>query len=45
MRLNKFISETGMCSRREADQWITQGRVTLNGQRAVRARLPDSHLT
>lgn len=34
MRLNKFISETGMCSRREADQWITQGRVTLNGQRA-----------
>ena len=34
MRLNKFISETGMCSRREADQWIAAGRVRLNGVRA-----------
>ncbi|HEX4152163.1 MAG TPA: 23S rRNA pseudouridine(2604) synthase RluF [Steroidobacteraceae bacterium] len=34
MRLNKFISETGACSRREADQWIEAGRVTLNGVRA-----------
>jgi 23S rRNA pseudouridine2604 synthase len=31
MRLNKYISETGACSRREADQWILAGRVTLNG--------------
>ncbi len=31
MRLNKFISETGMCSRREADAWIDAGRVTING--------------
>lgn len=31
MRLNKFISETGVCSRREADKWIEAGRVTLNG--------------
>ena len=31
MRLNKFISETGMCSRRQADQWIEAGRVTCNG--------------
>lgn len=30
-RLNKFISETGYCSRREADKLIEQGRVTLNG--------------
>lgn len=30
-RLNKFISETGFCSRREADKLIEQGRVTLNG--------------
>ena len=30
MRLNKYISETGVCSRREADKWISQGRVTLN---------------
>jgi len=30
-RLNKFISETGYCSRREADKLIEEGRVTLNG--------------
>lgn len=35
MRLNKFISETGICSRREADGWIEAGRVTVNGQVAV----------
>jgi 23S rRNA pseudouridine2604 synthase len=34
VRLNKFISETGACSRREADQWIEAGRVTLNGVQA-----------
>ena len=32
MRLNKFISETGMCSRREADAWIEQRRVKVNGK-------------
>lgn len=31
MRLNKFISETGICSRRGADAWIEAGRVTVNG--------------
>ncbi|WP_026477381.1 23S rRNA pseudouridine(2604) synthase RluF [Alkaliphilus transvaalensis] len=31
MRINKFISETGVCSRREADQWISDKRVTING--------------
>lgn len=31
MRLNKYISETGACSRREADAWIEAGRVTING--------------
>ncbi|MGO2415365.1 23S rRNA pseudouridine(2604) synthase RluF [Cobetia sp. QF-1] len=30
-RLNKFISETGFCSRREADRYIADGRVTING--------------
>lgn len=34
MRLNKYISETGLCSRREADDWIAKGRVTINGKRA-----------
>lgn len=35
MRLNKYISESGRCSRREADKWIEAGRVTCNGIRAV----------
>ena len=35
MRLNKYISETGACSRREADSWIEQGRVSVNGQTAT----------
>jgi 23S rRNA pseudouridine2604 synthase len=35
VRLNKYISETGACSRREADKWIEAGRVTCNGQPAV----------
>ena len=35
MRLNKFISESGLCSRREADELITQQRVMLNGEIAV----------
>ena len=30
-RINKFLSETGFCSRREADKLIEQGRVTING--------------
>ena len=33
-RLNKFISESGICSRREADRFIEQGNVYLNGKRA-----------
>jgi 23S rRNA pseudouridine2604 synthase len=33
-RINKFISETGVCSRREADRLIEQGRVTVNGTKA-----------
>jgi 23S rRNA pseudouridine2604 synthase len=35
VRLNKYISETGACSRREADKWIEAGRVTCNGQPAA----------
>ena len=33
-RLNKFISESGLCSRREADRFIEQGQVLLNGKPA-----------
>jgi len=34
-RLNKFISDSGVCSRREADKYIASGHVTVNGHRAV----------
>ena len=34
MRLNKYISDTGFCSRREADQMIAAQRVTVNGRLA-----------
>jgi 23S rRNA pseudouridine2604 synthase len=34
MRLNKYISDTGFCSRREADRLVGEGRVTVNGVRA-----------
>lgn len=30
-RINKYLSEAGFCSRREADKLIDQGRVTING--------------
>jgi 23S rRNA pseudouridine2604 synthase len=32
MRVNKYISEAGMCSRREADELLLAGRVTINGE-------------
>lgn len=35
VRLNKFISEAGICSRREADRLIEAGRVLVDGERAV----------
>lgn len=34
MRINKFLSEAGIVSRRGADKWITDGRVTINGMMA-----------
>jgi 23S rRNA pseudouridine2604 synthase len=34
IRINKFISEKGVCSRREADRLIEAGRVTINGGKA-----------
>ncbi|MFZ1372100.1 MAG: 23S rRNA pseudouridine(2604) synthase RluF [Ferruginibacter sp.] len=34
--LNKYISETGFCSRREADKYIEQMRVTINGKEATK---------
>lgn len=34
IRLNKYLSEAGICSRREADRLIESGRVTVDGKRA-----------
>ncbi len=35
VRLNKYLSECGVCSRREADRLIQQGRVLVNGRRGM----------
>lgn len=35
VRLNKYLSEVGVCSRREADRLIEEGKVTVDGERAV----------
>ncbi|MGP2773537.1 S4 domain-containing protein, partial [Serratia marcescens] len=35
IRLNKYISESGICSRRDADRYIEQGNVFINGKRAT----------
>lgn len=32
VNLNKYISSTGICSRREAEKFIVEGRVTINGE-------------
>lgn len=31
IRINKFLSEAGVCSRREADRYITEGKVKIDG--------------
>ncbi len=35
VRLNKYLSEMGVCSRRDADRLIEQGKVTVDGKKAV----------
>ena len=35
MRLNRYISDAGFCSRREADRYIAEGKVKINGKVAV----------
>lgn len=35
MRLNKFLSDAGVCSRRQADKLVEEGRITINGRVAV----------
>ena len=33
VRLNKYLSDMGVCSRREADRLIEEGMIRVNGQR------------
>lgn len=45
MRINKYLSEAGVCSRRGADKWIEAGRVKINGNFAeVGSKVSDSDI-
>ncbi|MEZ4815586.1 MAG: pseudouridine synthase [Bdellovibrionota bacterium] len=35
VRINRYISDKGLCSRREADKWIEAGRVYINSKKAT----------
>ena len=39
MRLNKYLAHCGVCSRRDADRLIEQGKVQVNGQDAVQGQI------
>lgn len=39
MRLNKYMAQAGLCSRREADRHIEKGEVYINGSKAVMGQL------
>lgn len=34
-RINRYLAGCGICSRREADRWIHEGRITLNGEKVA----------
>ncbi|MGD2063552.1 MAG: S4 domain-containing protein, partial [Nitrospirota bacterium] len=36
VRLQKFLADAGLCSRREAEEWILDGRVEVNGKPILR---------
>ena len=35
IRINKYLSGMGICSRREADRLLAEGRVRVNGKPAI----------
>ncbi len=41
-RLQKILAQAGLCSRREAEKWILDGRVTVNGHAASLGDRADS---
>ena len=36
VRLNKYVSNSGLCTRREADDYISSGRVSVNNELVVK---------
>lgn len=46
MRLNKYLSDSGFCSRREADRLVEQGKVLIDGEVAVLGQkvIPGQHI-
>jgi 23S rRNA pseudouridine2604 synthase len=34
IRINKYLSDAGVCSRREADRYVAEGRITIDGKQA-----------
>lgn len=47
VRLNKYLSEAGICSRREADRLIEMGKVLVDGKKAITGQkvLPSQEIT
>ena len=43
IRINRYLSQHGVCSRREADRWIADGRVKINDRVAVTGDQVDEH--
>ena len=41
IRINKYLSASGVMSRREADRFIMSGRITVNGENAVEGMKVD----
>ena len=35
IRINKYLSDAGVCSRREADRYIEEGRITMEGRKVL----------
>ena len=40
-RINKYLSAHGVCSRREADRMIQEGRITIDGRIAVMGEMVE----
>ena len=43
MRINKYLCECGLCSRREADRLVAEGRVRIDGEIAQPAAQADEN--